>query len=249
MPKSANKSYEALAVIGAREGSKSIPKKNIKPLLGKPLIAWTIEEAKKSKLLTRTIVSTDSEEIADVARRYGAEVPFLRPADISGDLSLGEEFLRHALDWLKAKENYEPDIVLRLPPTSPLRTAAHIDEGIQKLIDTPGAHSVRPIIESPKHPYKMWKISKDGQWLQPFLPRDFTKMKEPYNSSRQALPEVYIHTGAMDVMWLRTIRKLKSTSGEKIAYFYMKSEDSVNLDNEIDFLLAEILLKRRLDLR
>ncbi len=248
MTKSAKKSYEVLAVIGAREGSKSIPQKNIKPLLGKPLIAWTIEEAKKSKLLTRTIVSTDSEEIAKVAKRYQAEVPFLRPADISGDLSLGEAFIRHALDWLKAHENYEPDIVLRLPPTSPLRTAAHIDEGIQKLIDTPGADSVRPIVESPKHPYKMWKISEDGRWLEPFLPRDFTKMNEPYNFSRQALPEVYIHTGAMDVMWLRTIRELNSTSGEKIAYFYMKPEDSVNIDLEIDVLLAEILLEHRLDL-
>ena len=226
-----------------------MPNKNIRPLLGKPIIAWTIEEAKKSRLLTRTIVSTDSEEIASIATQYGGEAPFLRPAELAGDLSLGEEFLLHALDWLKAKESYEPDIVLRLPPTSPLRTAAHIDEGIQKLIDTPEADSVRPIMESPKHPYKMWKVSTGGKWVEPLLPEAVTKMREPYNQSRQALPEVYIHTGAMDVMRLRTIRELKSTSGEKIAYFRMAPEDSVNIDSEIDLLLCEILLRHRLDLR
>jgi len=114
---------EILAIIPGRGGSKGVPGKNIKMLLGKPLIAWTIEEAKKSKYLTRIIVSTDSQEIADIAKQYGAEVPFLRLVEISGDLATDVEFLLHALDFLKEKENYEPEIILRLPPTSPLRTA------------------------------------------------------------------------------------------------------------------------------
>ena len=136
---------DILGIIPARGGSKGIPGKNIKMIAGKPLIEWTIEAAKKSKLLTRVIVSTDDEKIAEVAKQYGAEVPFLRPKDIAQDLSTDVEFLIHALDWLKANQGYEPEIIVRLPPTSPLRTAAHIDEGIKKLMDTPEADAVRPI--------------------------------------------------------------------------------------------------------
>ncbi len=239
---------EILAVIPARGGSKGIPGKNIKPLCGKPLIAWTIEEAKKSKHLTRVIVSTDSEEIATVAKQYGAEVPFLRPAEISGDMATDVEFLTHALDFLKQKENYEPEIILRLPPTSPLRTAAHIDEGIEVLLKNPEADASRPMTEAPKHPYKMWRISEtDQRFVEPFLPKSFTNMDEPYNLPRQVLPKAMIHTGAMDVMRLRTIRDLKSTSGPRLAYFFMKPEDSVNIDSLIDFELAELLMKKRLE--
>ncbi len=234
-----------LAIIPARGGSKSIPGKNIKLLLGKPLIAWTIEEAKKSKYITRLIVSTDSQEIVDIAKSYGAEIPFLRPPEISGDIATDIEFLTHALDFLKEKENYEPEIVLRLPPTSPLRTAVHIDEGIKKLLDTPEADAVRPIVEAPKHPYKLWKISDDNKWLEPFLSKELTNFDEPHNLPRQLFPKVYIHTGAMDVMKIRAIREQKSTSGKKLAYFFMRAEDSINIDSPLDFEIAEILMKRR----
>ena len=224
-----------------------MPGKNTRDLAGKPLICWAIEEAKKSKLLTRIIVSTDSEEIADVAKSCGAEAPFLRPAEISQDLSTDVEFLAHALDYLKEKEGYEPDIVLRLPPTSPLRTAAHIDKGIRTLIENPEADSCRPITESPKHPYKMWRVNDGLATMEPFLPKTVTQMDEPYNLPRQMLPKAYIHTGAMDVMRLRTIRDLKSTSGKKVTYFFMKPEDSINIDSEIDFESAEILMRKRLN--
>lgn len=237
---------EILAVIPARGGSKSIPRKNIKILAGKPLIAWTIEAAKKSKYLTRIIVSTDDREIAEIAKKCGAEAPFLRPAVISGDLATDVEFLVHALDFLKERDGYEPEIILRLPPTSPLRTAAHIDLGIETLLKNPEADAVRPVTEAPKHPYKMWSLSTDGKYLEPFLAKHITGMEEPYNMPRQVLPKVYVHTGAMDVMRLRTIRELKSTSGKRLAYFFMKPEDSVNIDTALDFDLAEILMKRRL---
>ncbi len=236
---------EILGIIPARGGSKGVPRKNIRSLAGKPLIAWTIEAARQSKLLTRLIVSTDDPEIAEVARFYGAEVPFLRPAEISHDLATDVEFLLHALDFLKEKEGYEPDIVLRLPPTSPLRTGAHIDEGIETLLRDPEADASRPISEAPKHPYKMWKIDATGKYIEPFLPFSFTQMYEPYNSPRQILPKAFVHTGAMDVMRLRTIRELKSTSGKKLAYFFMTPEDSVNIDHPMDFELAELLMKKR----
>ncbi len=238
-------SMEILGVIPARGGSKGIPRKNIRLLNGKPLIAWTIEAAKQSKLLTRVIVSTDDQEIADIARSYGAEVPFLRPADISHDLATDVQFLNHALDFLKEREGYEPEIVLRLPPTSPLRTAAHIDEGIEVLLSHPEADASRPMTEAPKHPYKMWKVSDQDGYVEPFLPYSFTNMDEPFNMPRQILPKVFVHTGAMDVMRLRTIRELKSTSGKKLAYFMMSAEDSVNIDHITDFDLAELLMKRR----
>ncbi|MEK7067208.1 MAG: acylneuraminate cytidylyltransferase family protein [Patescibacteria group bacterium] len=238
---------EILAIIPARGGSKSIPRKNIKELCGKPLIAWTIEEAKKSKYITRVIVSTDDEEIASIAKQYGAEVPFLRPKEISGDYALDIEFLTHALDFLKEK-GYEPELVLRLPPISPLRTAEHIDDGIETLLKNPDADSVRPITEAPKHPYKMWRINEsDSRFLESFLPESFTHMHEPHNMPRQALPTAYIHTGAMDVLRLRTIRELASTCGNKVAYFFMKPEDSVNIDYEIDFEFAELLMKKRIE--
>lgn len=237
---------EILGIIPARGGSKSIPRKNIKLLAGKPLIAWTIEECKKSTLLTRTIVSTDDEEIAAVAREWGAEVPFLRPKGISGDLSTDVEFLEHALDWLKENEGYEPDIVLRLPPTSPLRTAAHIDEGIQTLLDHPHADAARPICEAPKHPYKLWRIADDGKMLEPFLPASFTGFDEPHNLPRQLFPKAYVHTGAMDIIRTRTIREQKSTSGKKLVHFFMDPRDSVNIDHPIDFEIAEFLMQKRL---
>lgn len=238
-------SRKILGVIPARGGSKSVPRKNIKFFAGKPLIAWTIEEAKKSKYLNRLIVSTDDEEIAEIAKSYGVEVPFLRPKEISGDMATDVEFLNHALDFLKEKEDYEPEIVLRLPPTSPLRTEAHIDEGIEVLLNNPEADAARPVTESPKHPYKMWQLGSGG-YLESFLPQSFTKMDEPHNMPRQALPKVYIHTGAMDVMRLKTIRNFKSTSGKKLAYFFMKPEDSVNIDSLSDFEFAEFLMKKRL---
>lgn len=237
---------EILAVIPARGGSKGIPGKNIKPLAGKPLIAWTIEATKRSKYVTRTIVSTDDEKIASVAREHGAEAPFLRPAEISHDLATDVEFLTHTLEWLRENEGYEPDIVLRLPPTSPLRTTAHIDEGIQKLIDTPEADAVRPVIEAPKHPYKMWKIGNGGTFLEPFLSKEFTGFDEPHNLPRQLFPKVYLHTGAMDIIRRDTILKQKSTSGKKLTFFFMDSESSVNIDHPLDFEFAEFIMRKRL---
>jgi N-acylneuraminate cytidylyltransferase len=237
---------EILAIIPARGGSKSIPKKNIQPLLGKPLIAWVIAAARSSRYITRSIVSTDDEEIAAVARSFGAEVPFMRPVEISGDFSTDIEFLIHALDWLKAHEGYEPEIVLRLPPTSPLCTGEHIDQGIDKLLHTPEADAVRPITAVSKHPYKMWKISLDGRWLEPLLSAEITGFARAHDLPRQLFPKVYIHTGAMDVMRLRTIRELKSTSGIKLAYFFMDNRESINIDDQIDFDMAEFFMRRRL---
>lgn len=234
---------EILAIIPARQGSKGIPQKNIRPLCGKPLVYYAIKACRESKLISRTIVSTDSKKIARIAKKFGAEVPFLRPAKISGDFSTDVEFLTQALNWLKKNEGYVPDIVLRVPPTTPLRTAAHLDRGIKILLNDPKADSVRPITQAPKHPYKTWKIK--GSYIVPFLPKSFTRMNEPYNLPRQKLPKTYIHTGAMDVMRRDTILKLKSTSGKKVGYFFMDEKDSINIDSKTDFIVAEVLMKKK----
>jgi CMP-N,N'-diacetyllegionaminic acid synthase len=241
-----NQAIKILAVIPARGGSKSVPRKNIKILAGKPLIAWTIEEAKKTRHPMRVIVSTDDKKIAAIAKKCGAEVPFLRPAEISGDLATDVQFLTHALDFLKEKEGFEPDIVLRLPPTSPLRTTAHIDESIDLLLSDPEADAVRPITEAPKHPYKMWRVNKDSPYLESFLPESFTNIKDAHNLPRQIFPVAYVHTGALDAMRPHTIRELKSTSGRNTRYFFMKPEDSINIDHQIDFAFAEFLMQKRI---
>jgi len=234
-----------LAIIQARGGSKSIPKKNIKLLAGKPMIAWTIEEAKRSKLLTRVIVSTDDEEIAQIAKQHGAEVPFMRPAEFAQDLSTSLDVNLHALEWLEKNENYVPDVVVMLPPTAPLRTAEDIDKAVEILLKSPDADSVKPLIEAAKHPYKALKV--DGEFVEPFFSKEITGHDEPYDLPRQLFPKSYVYSGALQAMWRKTLTEKKSLTGRKAKYFLMKPDDCINIDSPAEFELAEILLRRRLE--
>lgn len=234
-----------LGIIPARSGSKGVPGKNVRHLLGRPLIAWTIDEAKGSKHINRLIVSTDCPKIADTAISLGAEVPFIRPTEFATDQSPDIDVITHALDLLRTLERYEPDIIVRLPPTSPLRLAKHIDQGIETLLSFPTADSLRPITDTPKHPYKMWRIDAAEGLLKPLLDVSLTGIVGACDLPRQVLPRVYVQTGAMDIIRLKTIRELKSTSGPRVAFFYMQPEESVNIDSELDFLLAELLIRKR----
>lgn len=239
---------EILGIIPARGGSKGVPGKNIKVLAGKPLIAWTIGEAKNSTLLTRTIISTEDDRIAEVARTYGGEIPFMRPKELAQDLSTDIEFIEHVLVTLRETEHYVPDLIVRLAPTSPLRTAEDIDRGVDTLLKDTLADSVRPIVEASKHPYKLWKIADDGRHLVPLLSKEFTGFDEPHNLPRQLFPKVYAHTGAVDVIRRETIEKYHSTSGKTIGFFHMPEERSINIDHPIDFEIAEILMKKRISI-
>ncbi len=147
-----------LALIPARSGSKRIPQKNIKLLNGKPLIAYTIEAAKKSKHINRVVVSTDSEDIASTAKGFGAEIPFLRPDSISRSDATEMEFFEHTLNWLLEHERYEPDLIVLLYPTSPFRKTESINKAIEEINKHPDADSLRSIKLCTEHPYKMWKI-------------------------------------------------------------------------------------------
>lgn len=157
-----------LGIIPARGASKSVPRKNIKPLAGVPLIAYSIREALKSAHITRLIVSTEDEEIAGVARRFGAAVPFMRPAELALDHTTDFPVFAHCLEWLRTHEGYVPEIVVQLRPTAPLRRVEHIDGAVDLLLRSPAADCVRSVCPVGQHPLKMWTC--EGPWLRPFVP-------------------------------------------------------------------------------
>ncbi|MEW6558532.1 MAG: acylneuraminate cytidylyltransferase family protein [Elusimicrobiota bacterium] len=230
-----------LGLIPARGGSKSVLQKNIKLLAGKPLIAYTIEEAKKSNLINRIIVSSDDKEIVKISKKFGAEAPFLRPSHISQDDTPDLPVFQHVLKWLKKNENYIPDIIIHLRPTSPLRKVEHINSGIKLLLKNKSADSVRSICEPNQTPYKMWKIIKG--YLAPLLNIKSNKKVETYNLPRQKLPKVYWQTASVDVIRYDTIMKKNSMTGDKILPLYIDEKYSIDLDTELDFKIAEEIIK------
>lgn len=234
---------QILALVPARGGSKSVPRKNIRLLAGEPLIAYTLREAQKSRYITRLVVSTEDEEIARVARQYGAEVPFLRPGELALDHVPDLPVFQHCLAWLKEKEGYQPDMIVHLRPTAPLRTVDYIDKGIQLLLEPLPADSARSVCRAGQHPLKMWSV-KNG-YLVPFVPESASGIREAYNKPRQELPSAYIQNGAVDVVWAEVILQKGSMAGSVIRAFIMSEEESVNIDSPLDWELAEILMTRR----
>lgn len=220
-----------LAIIPARSGSKSIPHKNITSILGKPLIAYSIEHALNSRLINRVIVSTDSQYYADVAKKHGAEVPFLRPTAIADDNSLDIEFFYHALNWLQENENYIPDICVQLRPTHPVRDPKDIDNMINLLLDDPKADSVRSIVENKSFtPYKMWRF--DGERLIPLL--SLENIKEPYNSPRQILPKTYLQNASIDVIRTSCILNKNSLSGDYVLGYVMNGDFDIDYVEDLE---------------
>ena len=234
--------FKVLALIPARGGSKGIPKKNIKLLAGKPLIVWSIDAAKKSRFIDRVIVSTDSQEIADVAKNAGAEVPFMRPTEISQDLTPDTPVFEHALAWLKEHDNFVPESIVHLRPTGPLRTAAEIDEAIEMLANDPDADSIRSVEEPPKPPFKMWE--PEGKYIKPFA--EIHGMKDFHTMPRQLLPRVYQTTADIGIMRLATVTEKKSVIGDCVIPYVLK-RPTVDIDHLIDFEIAGLLLKNRKD--
>lgn len=226
----------------ARGGSKGLPGKNIRPMLGKPLIAYIIEEAKKSKYIERVILSTDDDAIAEAGRQYGAEVLFKRPAELATDTATELPVVQHALKWLEEKENYTPDIIVRLVPTSPLSKAEYIDKGIKLMVDHPDAEGVRSVVKAASHPLKCWRIEGDN--LIPFIPKEVYGIKEPYIMPRQVLPKAYVNNGAVDVLRYDTVMKKNMWLGDKIYGFEMSKEFSINIDTLADFEKAEEIMRK-----
>ncbi len=234
---------KVLGIIGARAGSKTIVHKNIKPLLGKPLLSWITEAAKASKYVTRLIISTDSPEYAEVAKKYGAEAPFLRPKELAEDHVPDFDYLYHAASWLKENEGWQADIILRLPPTTPLCKTEHIDACVKLLIDDPEADSSRTVTAASKHPYKLWR--ENGNYIEPFLSEEFTGLKDAHNMPRQAFPQAFQHVDVIALRW-KTLVEQKSMAGKKVRYHLIPKHDAVDIDSDIDFIVAEELLRRRI---
>jgi CMP-N,N'-diacetyllegionaminic acid synthase len=208
---------DILALIPARGGSKGIPRKNLIELAGKPLIAHSIEHALHSSRITRVIVSTDDEEIAEVARRYGAEVPFLRPAALSGDLSTDLEVFEHALEHLQGQEGYVPELVVQLRPTSPVRKVNVVDAAIDALLAAPSADSLKSLSPSKASPYKMWVVDAGG--AVPLL--ELPGLREAHSMPRQILPTVYAGNGYVDIIRPRAILEQKSMVGRVVLPFVL----------------------------
>ena len=230
---------EILAIIPARGNSKSIPHKNIMSFAGHPLIAYSIAAAKQAKLVTRVITSTDDGRIAEVAREYHCEVPFMRPVEYAQDDTLDLPVFQHALKWLAEHEEYHPDVVLQLRPTSPIRSVDMVDQAVITLLDHPEADSVRGVVPSAQNPFKMWKINPSGK-MEPLL--QVESIKEPYNAPRQNLPETYWQTGHIDAIRPATILEKNSMSGETILPLFIDPIYTVDIDTKLDWQRAEKLV-------
>uniref|UniRef100_A0A7C4PTH5 N-acylneuraminate cytidylyltransferase n=1 Tax=Anaerolinea thermolimosa TaxID=229919 RepID=A0A7C4PTH5_9CHLR len=230
---------EVLAIIPARGGSKGIPRKNIRLFAGHPLIAYSIAAARQSQSVTRVIVSTDDEEIARVAREYGAETPFMRPEELAQDQTLDLPVFQHALSWLEDQEGYRPDVVVQLRPTSPVRPPSLVDDAVKILLSHPEAHSVRGVVPAGQNPHKMWRIDPQNGQMTPLL--QVPGLEEPYNAPRQVLPPVYWQTGHVDAIRPEVIRK-GSMSGRVILPVMVDPAYTVDIDNPRDWARSEWLV-------
>lgn len=229
-----------LALIPARGGSKGIPRKNILPILGKPLIAYSILQALESKRIQRVIVSTDDEEIAAVSREWGADVPFLRPAEFARDLSPDIDAFRHALQWLAEHEGYRPDIVVHLRAPGPVRRVELIDQVVDLLAAHPEADAVRSVRPALQTPYKMWHVTPEGT-LEPLL--RIPGMPDCQSVPRQMLPAVYWQCGYVDAVRPRAILEKNSMWGT-CALPFIVDEELFELDYPEDVPPVEDALRR-----
>lgn len=229
-----------LGVVTARGGSKGIPGKNIKPLAGKPLIVYTVEAAKESGVFDRLILSTDDEKIAAVSREYGCEVPFMRPAELARDDTPHLPVVQHAVRWLEENEDYRPDYVMILQPTSPLRQPRHIREAVQLLGKT-GADSVVSVSAVPGHHNPHWQlvVGHEG-YLKIFTGESLDQIVR----RRQDLPLTYTRNGAIYLFRAGLLFKPQTPSfyGNQVAAYVMDDRYSVNIDSPADWEKAEELL-------
>lgn len=231
-----DKNKNILGVITARGGSKGIPGKNIKMLGDKPLIAYTIESAKKSKLITHLIVSTDDEKIADVAKKYGADVPFMRPKELAQDTTSHLPVIQHAIKFMEEKSGIVFDYVVIFQPTSPFRTAEDIDGTIQKLIDT-GADSAVSLVEFDKsmHPMKAKKLEGNKVWAY--------CMEEVEGIRRQDIPTAYRRSGAVYAMKRDLLLKDNRLYGDFVVGYVVPKERSIDIDEPFDWIKAEYMFE------
>lgn len=230
---------EVVAVIGVRSGSRGLPGKNLRPLAGHPLLAWVISAARHAARVSRVIVSTDTEEIAAIARAYGAETPFLRPAALATDTSLDVEYVRHALCWLEEHEAYVPDIVLRVLATVPTQLPRDLDAIVDVLLADPTATSAVVVAEARQHPEKTMRIVDEAgqRRLVPYLP-DRSGV-EP--TARQSYESAYVRANVVATR-PATVHATGTLTGDVVALHTVDRDRIVDIDSELDIRLAELVL-------
>ena len=231
------KKYKIIAIIPARGGSKGLLGKNIKILAGKPLIARTIEQAKKSKLIDKLIVNTDSKKIAKIAQKYGAEVPFLRPKKLAQAKSSIYDVIFHTLDWFE-KRGFKFDLVVLLEPTSPLRKENDIDDAIKlflknykradSLVSVGEIHLENPSIT----------LKRDGKYIKPYIKTDFSR--------RQELPKAYFPYGVIYLSKARTLKKYRKFYQKRTMPYFIERWQNYEIDDIYDFICVEAIFKQRI---
>lgn len=231
-----------VALIGARSGSKGIPGKNIKLLGGRSLLCWSVAACLRSTSIDRVIVSTDSANYAAMAIEFGAEAPFLRPKEISGDRATDADFVLHALDWL-AEEGKEPDLLVHIRPTTPLRDPALIDKAVRTFQDSSLATSLRSVHEMSESAYKTFELAESGYLKR--LGEDNTALDNA-NSARQQFPSTYEANGYVDVLSSTFIRESGQIHGDHVIPFY--TPPVVEVDTAEDFAYLEYQITRMPDI-
>ena len=227
----------AVALIGARSGSERVPGKNVRRLAGHPLLAYAIETARRSGVVDRIVVSTDSEAIAKVARWYGADVPFLRPDEYATSTSPDIEWIAWTLPQLEVR--YDLFAIVRA--TNPFRGPDVIRRGLEQLLATPEADSIRAVEPVKQHPGKMWELTIDGRTMTPLL--DQSHLDVAWHAGQyQALPAVYVQNSALEIAWTRVVEATGTREGRVLAPFLTEGYEGLNIDDEDDFARAEELV-------
>ena len=228
-----------LAIIPCRSGSKKLKNKNILKIENKHLIYYSIYLAKKCKFIDKIVVSTDSKKYRQIAKSYGAEVPFLRPKKISKDKSLDVDFFKHCVNWLEKNSKYKPDLIVHLRPTSPLRKLSTLNKAIKIMLNNKKIDSLRSISPSKENIFKVW-YKKEKNYIKPVI-KNHTKFKEPYNAPRQDLESTYIQNATYDVFRPRLLKK-NLISGKNI--FGLITNENIDIDDIND--LKNLIRSRKL---
>jgi CMP-N,N'-diacetyllegionaminic acid synthase len=228
-----------VALIPARAGSKRVPDKNIRPLAGHPLIAYTIAAALQSEVFSAVLVSTDSQLYAEIAKYYGAEVPYLRPAELAGDLSPDIEWVEYTLNRLR-QDGREYDFFSILRPTSPFRLPETIQRAWRAFQEEEGVDSLRAVEKCKQHPGKMWIVR--GTRMMPLLP--LGPPEQPwYSSQYQSLPEVYVQNASLEIAWSRVVFEKKTIAGNVLMPFFTEGYEGFDLNTDYDWNIAEQLVR------
>jgi CMP-N,N'-diacetyllegionaminic acid synthase len=235
--KTLNPCNQILAIITARGGSKGVPRKNLRDLAGKPLVVWSIEAAKSAQHFMRILVTTDDPQIAEVSRAAGAEVPFLRPSELSGDCATSEAAVLHALDWLYEKEQYSPDLIVLLQPTSPFRSPLDIDLALNLQMTT-NADSVISVTENRRPVQWLRKVTAQGTIEAVTSAIEITR--------RQDAEQLYQLNGAIYVIKPEVLRSENTFYSKNCHAYVMPPERSLDIDSELDFLIADLLMQHQL---